>query len=42
MAVRSKCDGFNRSQELAGHKIKSVSENEMESSLVIRVGVSTV
>lgn len=41
MAVRSKSDGFNKSHEPAGHKIKSTSENEMESSLIIRVCVST-
>ena len=41
MAVRSKSDGFNKSHELAGHKIKSMSENKMESSLIIRVCVST-
>ena len=41
MAVRIKSDGFNRSRELVGHKIKSMSENKMENSLIIRVCVST-
>ena len=41
MAVTSTFDRFKRSHELVGHKIKPMSENKMESSLVMRVCVST-
>lgn len=40
MAVTNNFDRFKRSHELVGHKIKPMSENKMESSLVIRVCVS--